>query len=232
VEDIFGDLARSGRTPGPKNLVDPIVEFVCGSRQAKRNQITRYLSAAWEAAGGQPIPFGKWEPRIKKALVKAKAKAEGKLREFMANGVPVHGVWECVASSAPASIPEQSADVPRDQPVVAEIDVGAGPHLVYGVYFAEQRAAAEARGEQHWPIKVGKTTKGTPLARMGGLTFHPDRLVWGIAIRTDRQDQLESAIQTFLDLRGRRYHGDGGREWFVTSLEEIREIYLASVAPP
>lgn len=155
---------------------------------------------------------------MKKALTLLRE--EGKIRETQVDGQRVHGVWEW--TGATASRLAQSSDVEGEGP---EIATGNGRHLVYGMYDKRSKADALANGGDRWPIKVGKTRSRSPFFRIQDAAFLPDRLVWGVAIRTDDPDSDERLLQQLLDRRGLRYEGDGGREWFNSNPTEIVNLY-------
>ena len=202
---------------------------LCPTLVDRRNEITRYLENAWRRAGGEPLSeegwgsaaeLKAWEHKVKKAL--RMLRAQGRVREATVNGVRVHGVWEWVGEQDP-----MSGAVASDQ---AEANVGSGKSLVYGLYDKRDKDAALAGGEDRWRVKVGKTRGRSPFDRIQDGAFLPDRLSWGLAIWTDDPDSDEKLVKGMLERRGRRYSGTGGTEWFVTSPDEIEEIYRSIVA--
>jgi hypothetical protein len=81
---------------------------------------------------------------------------------------------------------------------------------------------------------VGQNTQCTSARRRKGDTVQriaaqigtstPDKPVLKLEIRTDDCTSLEKAIHATLQYRGRKIDG-GGKEWFKTTREEIKNIY-------
>jgi hypothetical protein len=74
-------------------------------------------------------------------------------------------------------------------------------------------------------LKVGSTEKDIiqRIAQQIG-TSTPDKPILYLAIKTDECRALERAIQSVLQVRGRKIKG-GGDEWFKVNREELLSIY-------
>ena len=79
-------------------------------------------------------------------------------------------------------------------------------------------------------LKVGYT-EGEAVQRIADQIFTstPDRPVLFIEIRSDKCRALERAIQTVLEVRGRKIVG-GGDEWFKVTRNEVLDIYKFVIA--
>ena len=207
--------------PGPNNLLAPTANYLESQGSAKRAAIVRHLEAAWREARGRPISgqdWGStaenaaWTHRVKRVL--ARLRDAGSAREAVdANGARIHGTWEWTAQRRGEATSE------------AEVNIGSGKHLVYGLYGVREKEAARVGGKDRWLMKVGKTRGRSPYARIQDGAFLPDKLSWGIAIWTDDPDANEKLIRNVLERRGHRYKGTGGTEWFLTNPDEFGEIY-------
>jgi hypothetical protein len=74
-------------------------------------------------------------------------------------------------------------------------------------------------------LKIGMTTTDTVqhiAAQISTGTL--DKPLLKLEIKTARPSKLEDAIHAVLDYRGRRVTG-GGKEWFLTSRDELIDIY-------
>jgi hypothetical protein len=227
---VLQDLIRHGRTPGPANLLPLVEAFLKRGGSAKRDAICRHVQDAWRDAGGQPLSsnawgssdeLAKWASRVKRTL--AKLRDQGRIREVVdANGVRLHGTWEWVFPESVSPGSTATSD--------AELNVGSGKHLVYGLYDPRAKERALAAAEDRWLMKIGKTRSRSPYERIQDGAFLPDRLSWGIAVWTDDPDRDEKLLRDILERRGRHYEGTGGKEWFITSPSEIETLYVSLLA--
>jgi hypothetical protein len=228
---VFQDLIRHRRVPGPKNLLALVEDFLKTHGSAKRDAIVRHLRDTWMDSGGLPLsgqPWEsreehvKWASRVKRVL--ATLRQQGRVREVVdSNGVRMHGTWEwVVVGQTPAR---------RTAAGEADLNVGDGEYLLYGVYDPRLRQQAIDAGHDRWLMKIGKTRSRSPYDRIQDGAFLPDRLVWGIAVWTDDPDTDERLVRSILERKGLRYEGTGGKEWFTTNPLEVQTIY-ASLLPP
>lgn len=100
-----------------------------------------------------------------------------------------------------------------DTSSVTRIGEGSGAVYAYGYACAGDR------------LKVGSTEVDT-IQRIAAqiTTSTPDKPVLLLEIRTNECRCLEKAIQSILEVRGRKILG-AGTEWFKTSREEVLTIY-------
>lgn len=104
------------------------------------------------------------------------------------------------------------------------LEFGIGAEAVYVYYFPAYRDQALYLGRDEWPMKIGMT-KGQVAFRIREQcsTAMPEEPVVGLIYRTDVAATGERLLHSMLDTRGRRLAGPG-REWFSTSLTEVKNI--------
>lgn len=101
---------------------------------------------------------------------------------------------------------------------------GSGSEYVYGWYLPSYRELARLVGKQHFPIKVGRTTR-EPHERVNeSAGMLPEKPVIGFLLRVDDSDLWERLFHTKLALLGRSRTVANGGEWFDTNLDELRHI--------
>jgi len=79
-------------------------------------------------------------------------------------------------------------------------------------------------------MKVGRT-KGDVIGRIVQQINEstPDKPTLSLIIRTESMHALEKALQGVLEVRGRKVLG-GGDEWYLTTRDELIELYQTIVA--
>lgn len=130
------------------------------------------------------------------------------------------GRVESIARGYWRILPDLSAEGP-DVPV----EYGAGPETVYVYYFPAYRDQAAYLGRESWPMKIGMTKGDLPARiREQVSTAMPEEPIVGLVYRTTAAAVGERMLHSTLETRGRRISGSPGREWFMTSLTEVKEI--------
>ena len=88
------------------------------------------------------------------------------------------------------------------------------------------RKISEQNNQTFWQCKIGRTD-GDPLQRIlaQAATALPERPHVAVVIKTNLSSYLETAIHAVLTLRGKKIDDSPGAEWFLTSPDEILEIY-------
>ena len=106
--------------------------------------------------------------------------------------------------------------------------VGNGASDVYVFYYPCYRELAELKGEKTYRCKIGLTYKGIPrrFSRQY-CTDAPERRYIAVRIRTDYPQEVEKYIHSALKAAGRQCTGVYGREWFMTSPEEVLALYAS-----
>jgi hypothetical protein len=114
--------------------------------------------------------------------------------------------------------------------VASTIHAGTGDQELYAFTFPTLKELAAFKGEHRYPTKIGfsKDQAGGALRRIRSQTVdqtaYPERpevlLVW----RTWDGRSLETQVHSHLRLLRRRARNSIGKEWFITSTEELREV--------
>lgn len=107
-----------------------------------------------------------------------------------------------------------------------EKEIGYGKNAVYVYYFDIYQKFAELNSENKWPCKVGRTDRGTIERIMSQTgTSYPELPRIALIINCEDSKKLEAAIHSILKYKGRWIEDAPGTEWFMTSPNEIQEIY-------
>lgn len=107
-----------------------------------------------------------------------------------------------------------------------ERTIGSGNSSVYLYYYLQYRESAESKGEKVWACKIGRTIHGEADTRIRfQATALPESPKIGLHIKTDKEEKIERIIHDILKVRGKHIEEAPGREWFVTSPSEVKEIY-------
>ena len=91
----------------------------------------------------------------------------------------------------------------------------------------EKQGLTRAHIAKELGFAPGNTTSDTdPNIRINQqITGMPERIIIGLVIRTNEPVKLESAIHRLLKHFDRHISDAPGTEWFLTSPDEIRELY-------
>ena len=102
--------------------------------------------------------------------------------------------------------------------------LGEGQNFVYVTYSCPSRLEAILNRRDSWPLKIGKTQDLDRRIRQLSETG-PNSLVIGLAIKTNHESKLERALHIRLHQEGRNLAIPGRKEWFLSSVGQIRRIY-------
>lgn len=187
----------------PAVVADLILEIEEPGGTLSRQQVVEGVTAEHENRGGLPAR-GNATLTVKKAL--------GNLLEAGRVESPAYGYWRIVPSLDPTDVEEP-------------VNLGEGKESVYVYYFPAYRDQAAFLGRKEWPMKVGMTT-GEPAFRIKEQsgTSMPESPVVGMIYRTPNASNSERMLHSTLKERDRYISGAPGKEWFMTSLDEIRSI--------
>lgn len=170
---------------------------------ANRAQIVSSVTAHHAKLGGLQAE-GDVTSMVKKALgVLAK---DGRVESVS------HGFWRFTTPSVEAG---------RNEP----IDMGEGAETVYVYYFPAYQDQAAYLGNDTWPIKIGMT-KGDAPRRITeqSSTCMPESPIVGLRYKCPNAGQLERAIHLVLKSRNKHITGAPGKEWFMSSVNEVLSI--------
>jgi hypothetical protein len=108
----------------------------------------------------------------------------------------------------------------------ADKEIGSGKKSIYVYYYDNYKELASLKNSKIWECKVGRTDVD-PISRVVGQagTCYPEMPHIALVIYCDDSNLLEKAIHDALRLRNRWLIDSPGKEWFLTSPEEVEEIY-------
>lgn len=133
-------------------------------------------------------------------------------------------------NEGPSSEFKRDSGFSKNENISSHVDsyetIGSGNYCVYLYYYPNYRENAELKGEENWKCKIGRTKDTDPNIRINQqITGMPERVIIGLVIRTNEPVKLESAIHCLLKHFDRHISDAPGTEWFLTSPDEIRELY-------
>ena len=108
----------------------------------------------------------------------------------------------------------------------ADKEIGSGKKSIYVYYYDNYKELASLKNSKIWECKVGRTDVD-PISRVVGQagTCYPEMPHIALVIYCDDSNLLEKAIHDVLRLINRWLIDSPGKEWFLTSPEEVEEIY-------
>ena len=118
----------------------------------------------------------------------------------------------------------------QDEIQLSEKIIGDGDKAVYVYYYETYKQYALLQGKKAWECKVGRTDVD-PIQRVLGQasTCYPESPHIALIIRCDNSNIIETTLHNILKLKGRWIENAPGKEWFITSPEEIEVIYRSIV---
>ncbi len=113
-----------------------------------------------------------------------------------------------------------------------ELDqVGEGSGEVYVYYYPSYKLLAELQNREEFRCKIGMTRAGYERRfATTQKTEEPEHKEIGLVIKTDSPEALEKLIHSALTLRGKRCTDTPGKEWFLTSPQMVKSIYVSMTA--
>lgn len=139
----------------------------------------------------------------------------------------VVGVWRlCYKESAAEVVsPVKQTDVISYR---ADKEIGFGKSSVYVYYYDSYKELAELKGNKSWECKVGRTDVD-PISRILGQagTCYPEFPHVALIIYCEDSSLLEKVIHSVLKFKNRWLENAPGKEWFITSPEEIEDIFVS-----
>ncbi len=106
---------------------------------------------------------------------------------------------------------------------------GKGEGCVYLYYFDKEKVEAQDRGNEVWPCKIGRTERDPEKRIREQIDEGSDIPIIALLLRTAKPKVLERTIHGILTLRGVHLKHGQGKEWFLTSPNEVIEIYCLIV---
>lgn len=135
-----------------------------------------------------------------------------------------YGTWAITYKEESVEIIPPSKDV--QECYAADKELGVGPGVVYVYYYDAYRELAKTQHSDIWECKIGRTDRD-PIQRVftQAGTCYPELPHLALIIRCDDSAKLESALHSILRFKNRWLENAPGNEWFLTSPEEIENIY-------
>lgn len=201
------------------SIAAPLILEYLNGRQAKRNEIINYVVTQHRLRGGKD-GASDTTTCIKKSL--NNLQKQGTIRSL------AYGLYGAASKSdEKASTPAVTTPEPEGENKPTPLkSVGTGTGCVYVYYFGLYKSEASRNGEQNWPCKIGlsENEASSRISQQIG-TALPEIPVWALEIKTANPSWLEAAIHSVLKCRGKWHQKSPGSEWFMTSPEEVLEIY-------
>lgn len=138
------------------------------------------------------------------------------------------GLWELHYHEP--ELVEVVTDSSEVEDVMYSVDeiLGTGPNAVYVYYYDAYCELARINGETLWPCKIGRTDCD-PIQRIIGQagTCYPELPHVALIIYCDDSNALETVFHNIMKVKGRWMENAPGKEWFITSPDEIKAIYIS-----
>ena len=131
--------------------------------------------------------------------------------------------------------PVENVENDDDQQKLLSFDheYGNGSEFVYLYYFDIYRKYAELSHKNEWECKIGRTEKEalSRIINQSG-TSYPETPHFSLLFKCDNSLALESSIHNILKVRGKWVSDSPGKEWFITSPDEVVKIYNLIIGNP
>ena len=105
-------------------------------------------------------------------------------------------------------------------------EIGSGDETIYVYYYPTYRKYALLKGESMWYCKVGMTTKNLwDRIYSQSTTCFPEEPFVALIIKCNDAHKLEQTIHNILKMKNKWIENAPGKEWFLTSPDEVKKIY-------
>jgi len=208
-------------TPG---VIKCLVLELFDGKLAERREIVDVVLREHLARGGKEPRAQDLSRSVKKALTKLQSNdlAENRSYGHWLIGRRKRARADAVRNSTDGR--NRSAKIEpslKKRPINAERIVGNGSGNVYLYYFRAYREP----GKNAWPCKIGYTGRDPQLRILAqAAAALPEQPYVALVIRTDDPRSLEGAIHSVLDVRRRKVENSPGKEWYLTSPDEVLAI--------
>ena len=168
---------------------------------------------------------GKWSMSIDDTRITEKAltrlSENGRVQQISKNEWEKHELWDWLGDKQPKRISEEKWRIP---PACQQI-LGKGKGWVYLYYFDREKAEAQDQGKEVWPCKIGRTEREPEKRIQEQMDEDSDIPVIALLLGTDKPKVLERTIHGILTLWDVHLKREQGKEWFLTSPNEVIDIY-------
>lgn len=136
-----------------------------------------------------------------------------------------YGMWRLNYKKKELTIIEPQ--MKEDISYTIEKELGKGKKSVYLYYYNAYKELARIKGMHSWECKIGRTDV-EPIQRIMGQagTCYPELPHIALVMYCDDSSQLELAIHSILKVQKKNITSAPGKEWFITSPQEIEEMYF------
>lgn len=223
MQDVQDRYKYVGVPLSPAIAEELILQKFSGQVTA-RQTVVEEVNRLHMARGGKPAERVDLAGLVKKALQN--------LRERGLAENPSLGYWRVGPEANDVEVDtSELPEVPNEiEPLpAADVVLRADAHEkggVYLYYLPAYRIQSEAENNATaWPCKIGRTDRD-PLVRIlsQAATALPEKPHVALIAYTKHPLALETAIHGVLTLRGKKVDDSPGKEWFLTSPEEVREL--------
>lgn len=98
---------------------------------------------------------------------------------------------------------------------------------MYLYYYDKYKELAKLKGQHMWECKIGRTNVNSVNRILGQVgASYPEPPHIALVINCNDSFLLEKALHCILKVKGRWLSDSPGKEWFITSPEEVENLYL------
>ena len=178
-----------------------------------------FVDSIYRSLGGQEGTIIEVEQVTRKALTRLSE--NGKAQQISKNELEKCELWDLLSDKQLKWISEEKWRIP---PACQQI-FGKGEGWVYLYYFDREKAEMQDQGNEVWPCKVGRTKREPEKRIQEQMDEDSDIPIIALLLGTDKPKVLERTIHGILTLRGVHLNHGQGKEWFLTSPNEVIDIY-------
>lgn len=227
--DLFsnGIYKYAGIELTPSVMAELIVVFFSGKQFKRKDALKKCID--FHRSNGGILEHDNYVQTIKKALASI-LKAENK----------GYGVWYVGSVSEETGIVDETennndnnqkeAECRDEVRILSDKTIGYGDQSVYVYYYDAYRKLADLEGKNVWECKIGRTDTD-PIQRIMSQagTCYPESPHIALLIYCDNSSILETTFHNIFKMRKKWLKNAPGTEWFLTSPEEIENIYSSII---
>lgn len=137
-----------------------------------------------------------------------------------------YGIWRLLYEKQ--EVKTVHTGVTKEKEYLSDKYLGHGDYAIYVYYYDKYKDFANLSGNNVWECKVGRTDV-CPINRIFSQTgtCYPECPHLALVIYCDDSVLLEKTLHDILKMKNRWIANAPGNEWFITSPEEIEQIYYA-----
>ncbi len=206
-------------------ITEHLITSYLQGKKLRRSEIIDSVEKIHIDNGGLPAEAADFSRTVKKALQNLKNK---NLAENPSSGwwsIKQNDDIEDLSAQVSSDLGNKEEPGENDQEYKIEAVMGDGDEAVYVYYYPAYKASALAAGKDHWLCKIGRTDRLPRIRISEQITGMPEQPVIGLVIKTDDSRAVETVIKNVLSLRGQWSEDSPGIEWFITSPDNVAQIY-------